>query len=96
MHGRFQYVTDLRCLGRVARRGTRYANEVSAIDLQDGDWFDYDEKAGEEVSVKDMKWRYGVLEAGTEERRGLEYCDRHIPLFASCIHASYEISSSFR
>jgi len=27
----------------------------SGIDLTD-DWFDYDEKAGEEVSIKDVKW----------------------------------------
>jgi len=26
------------------------------IDLQEGEWFDYDEKAGEEVSIKDVKW----------------------------------------
>lgn len=28
----------------------------SGIDLQEGEWFDYDEKAGEEVSIKDLKW----------------------------------------
>ncbi len=28
----------------------------SSIDLQEGEWFDYDEKVGEEVSIKDLKW----------------------------------------
>ena len=28
----------------------------SSIDLSEGDWYDYDEKAGEEVSIKDIKW----------------------------------------
>lgn len=32
--------------------GTKFTN----IELQDGEWFDYDEKAGEEVSIKDVKW----------------------------------------
>lgn len=26
------------------------------IDLTEGEWFDYDEKAGEEVSIKELKW----------------------------------------
>lgn len=30
--------------------------KFSSIDLQEGDWYDYDEKAGEEVSIKDMRW----------------------------------------
>jgi hypothetical protein len=24
--------------------------------LEEGEWFDYDEKAGVEVSIKDLKW----------------------------------------
>jgi len=32
--------------------GTKFAD----IDLTDGEWFDYDDKAGEEVSVKDVRW----------------------------------------
>ncbi|KXL46457.1 hypothetical protein M433DRAFT_65643 [Acidomyces richmondensis BFW] len=32
--------------------GTKFAD----IDLTEGEWFDYDEKAGEEVSIKDIKW----------------------------------------
>ncbi|KAK0274424.1 hypothetical protein LTR35_011578 [Friedmanniomyces endolithicus] len=32
--------------------GTKFAD----IDLTEGKWFDYDEKAGEEVSIKEVKW----------------------------------------
>ena len=32
------------------------ASSFSGIDLQEGEWFDYDEKASEEVSIKDLKW----------------------------------------
>ncbi|CAK1358333.1 UPF0587 protein [Cercospora beticola] len=35
-----------------AESGTKFA----AIDLTEGEWFDYDEKAGEEVSIKDIKF----------------------------------------
>jgi len=28
----------------------------TGIDLSEGDWYDYDEKAGEEVGIKDIKW----------------------------------------
>ncbi|KAF4309721.1 hypothetical protein GTA08_BOTSDO03226 [Botryosphaeria dothidea] len=36
--------------------GVESGTKFDGIDLTEGDWFDYDEKAGEEVSVKDMKW----------------------------------------
>ncbi|TAQ89353.1 hypothetical protein B7494_g2316 [Chlorociboria aeruginascens] len=32
--------------------GTKFAE----IDLTEGEWFDYDDKAGEEASIKDIKW----------------------------------------
>ena len=32
--------------------GTKFTN----IDLDEGEWYDYDDKAGEEVSIKDLKW----------------------------------------
>lgn len=32
--------------------GTKFAD----VTFEDGDWFDYDEKAGEEVSIKGLKW----------------------------------------
>ena len=36
--------------------GLESPTKFSGIDLQEGEWFEYDEKAGEEVSIKDMKW----------------------------------------
>lgn len=36
--------------------GVESGTKFAAIDLTEGDWFDYDEKAGEEVSIKDVKW----------------------------------------
>ena len=37
-------------------RGIDSATKFSGVDLQEGEWFDYDEKAGAEVSVRDIKW----------------------------------------
>ncbi|KAI9790903.1 MAG: hypothetical protein M1816_004664 [Peltula sp. TS41687] len=37
-------------------KGLESGTAFSGIDLQEGEWFDYDEKAGEEVSIKDLKW----------------------------------------
>ncbi len=34
--------------------GTKF--EIGEGQLAEGDWYDYDEKAGEEVSVKEAKW----------------------------------------
>ncbi|EME78272.1 uncharacterized protein MYCFIDRAFT_64290 [Pseudocercospora fijiensis CIRAD86] len=36
--------------------GIESGTKFSGIDLTEGEWFDYDEKAGEEVSIKDIKW----------------------------------------
>ena len=36
--------------------GIESGSKFVAIDLTEGEWFDYDEKAGEEVSIKDLKW----------------------------------------
>ncbi|ORY64127.1 uncharacterized protein BCR38DRAFT_434110 [Pseudomassariella vexata] len=36
--------------------GTESGTKFTEIELQDGEWFDYDEKSGEEVSIKDLKW----------------------------------------
>ncbi|KAK3172336.1 hypothetical protein OEA41_005657 [Lepraria neglecta] len=42
--------------GEWMAKGLESPTKFSGIDLQEGEWFDYDEKAGEEVSIKDMKW----------------------------------------
>ena len=42
--------------GEWIAKGLESSTKFSGIDLQEGEWFDYDEKAGDEVSIKDMKW----------------------------------------
>lgn len=32
------------------------STSFTGIDLTEGEWYDYDEKAGEEVSIKDLTW----------------------------------------
>ncbi|CAF9903385.1 MAG: hypothetical protein GOMPHAMPRED_000222 [Gomphillus americanus] len=36
--------------------GANSSTKFSGIELDQGDWYDYDEKVGEEVSIKDLKW----------------------------------------
>jgi len=42
--------------GEWMAKGLESPTKFALIDLQEGEWFDYDEKAGEEVSIKDLKW----------------------------------------
>ncbi|MCJ1438524.1 hypothetical protein MMC27_007914 [Xylographa pallens] len=42
--------------GEWTAKGLESTTVFTGIDLQEGEWFDYDEKAGEEVSIKDVKW----------------------------------------
>ncbi|KAK3304379.1 uncharacterized protein B0T15DRAFT_239521 [Chaetomium strumarium] len=36
--------------------GVESNTKFEGIELAEGEWFDYDEKAGEEVSIKEVKW----------------------------------------
>lgn len=36
--------------------GTESGTKFSGIDLTDGEWYDYDEKASDEVSIKELQW----------------------------------------
>ncbi|KAK6433886.1 hypothetical protein LTR95_009930 [Oleoguttula sp. CCFEE 5521] len=36
--------------------GLESGTKFEGVDLSEGDWFEYDEKSGEEVSIKDIKW----------------------------------------
>lgn len=38
-------------------KGLESGTKFEGVDLQEGEWFDYDEKVGEEVSIKDLKWQ---------------------------------------
>ncbi|KAJ8107647.1 hypothetical protein ONZ43_g6670 [Nemania bipapillata] len=42
--------------GEWLAEGTDSGTKFEGIELQDGEWFDYDEKANDEVSIKDLKW----------------------------------------
>jgi Eukaryotic protein of unknown function (DUF866) len=42
--------------GEFEAMGTESGTKFTGVDLGDGEWFDYDEKASEEVSIKDVKW----------------------------------------
>lgn len=42
--------------GEWLAEGPESGSKFTAIDLTEGDWFDYDEKSGEEVSITGVKW----------------------------------------
>ncbi|TVY49688.1 UPF0587 protein [Lachnellula occidentalis] len=48
--------TEFKPEGDWLATGLESGTKFTAIDLTEGEWFDYDEKAGEEVSIKDLKW----------------------------------------
>lgn len=42
--------------GEWLAEGIDSGSKFTAIDLSEGEWFDYDEKANEEVSITELKW----------------------------------------
>ncbi|CAD6569784.1 MAG: hypothetical protein ASARMPRED_003145 [Alectoria sarmentosa] len=48
--------TEFKSDGEWQAKGLESPTKFLGIDLQEGEWFDYDEKAGEEVSIKDLTW----------------------------------------
>jgi hypothetical protein len=42
--------------GEFLATGIETGTKFAAIDLAEDEWFDYDEKAGEEVSITGVKW----------------------------------------
>ncbi|ROT43470.1 DUF866 domain-containing protein [Sodiomyces alkalinus F11] len=42
--------------GEWLAEGPESGTKFESIELTDGEWYDYDEKAGEEVSIKDLSW----------------------------------------
>lgn len=42
--------------GEWLAEGVDSGTKFTGIDLSEGEWFDYDEKAGDEVSINDIKW----------------------------------------
>ena len=48
--------TNLLLQGEWKAEGAETPSKFNGIDLQEGEWYDYDEKASEEVSIKDIRW----------------------------------------
>lgn len=42
--------------GEWEAKGAETPTAFTAIDLSEGEWYDYDEKTGDEVSIKEVKW----------------------------------------
>jgi hypothetical protein len=42
--------------GEFLATGAESGTKFTGVDLSEGEWFDYDEKAGEEVSITGVKW----------------------------------------
>ncbi|KKK17680.1 hypothetical protein AOCH_000934 [Aspergillus ochraceoroseus] len=51
--------TEFKSDGDWEAKGTESSTPFTGIDLSEGEWYDYDEKAGEEVSIKDISWEVG-------------------------------------
>ncbi|KAL1588077.1 hypothetical protein WHR41_03375 [Cladosporium halotolerans] len=47
---------EFKAEGDFKASGVESNSQFTGIDLTEGEWFDYDEKAGEEVSIKDIQW----------------------------------------
>jgi hypothetical protein len=45
--------------GEWEAKGIESPTKVPSIELGEGEWYDYDEKTGEEVSIKEVKWAIG-------------------------------------
>ncbi|KAH7250499.1 hypothetical protein FSOLCH5_000335 [Fusarium solani] len=48
--------TEFKAEGEWLADGAETNTKFNDIDLVDGEWFDYDEKANEEVSINEIKW----------------------------------------
>ncbi|KAH8731258.1 hypothetical protein GQ44DRAFT_822818 [Phaeosphaeriaceae sp. PMI808] len=48
--------TEFKAEGEFLATGAESGTKFAAIDLAEDEWFDYDEKAGEEVSITGVKW----------------------------------------
>ncbi|CAM1509944.1 Fc.00g002790.m01.CDS01 [Cosmosporella sp. VM-42] len=48
--------TEFKAEGNWLADGIDSNTKFTGIELDDGEWYDYDEKAGEEVSIKEIAW----------------------------------------
>ncbi|KAL5332398.1 hypothetical protein BJX70DRAFT_404651 [Aspergillus crustosus] len=51
--------TEFKPDGDWEAKGVDSSTAFTGIDLSEGEWYDYDEKAGDEVAVKEIKWELG-------------------------------------
>ena len=42
--------------GEWLAEGVETGTKFTGIELEEGEWFEYDEKSNEEVSINDIKW----------------------------------------
>ncbi|KAJ4296613.1 hypothetical protein N0V90_006660 [Kalmusia sp. IMI 367209] len=49
--------TEFKAEGEFQATGAESGTKFASIDLSEGEWFDYDEKAGEEVSITNVTWQ---------------------------------------
>jgi hypothetical protein len=60
--------------GEFKAKGLESNTPFAAIDLSEGEWYDYDDKAGEEVSIKDIKWEIRRAWALDMAATSFDYC----------------------
>ncbi|ODQ66049.1 DUF866 domain protein [Nadsonia fulvescens var. elongata DSM 6958] len=47
---------EFKAEGEFICKGLESNTEFKGVDLEEGEWYDYDEKAGDEVSITEVKW----------------------------------------
>ncbi|KAL4806291.1 hypothetical protein BDV18DRAFT_125300 [Aspergillus unguis] len=51
--------TEFKADGEWEAKGVESSTPFTGIDLSEGEWYDYDEKAGDEVAIKEISWELG-------------------------------------
>ncbi|KAL2843307.1 hypothetical protein BJY01DRAFT_215871 [Aspergillus pseudoustus] len=51
--------TEFKADGEWEAKGVESSTPFTGIDLLEGEWYDYDEKAGDEVAIKEISWEVG-------------------------------------
>ncbi|KAF5004633.1 hypothetical protein FDECE_8871 [Fusarium decemcellulare] len=57
--------TEFKAEGEWLAEGVESGTKFTGIELVDGEWFDYDEKTSEEVSINDIKWEVQAARQGS-------------------------------
>ncbi|KAE8146777.1 FAD binding domain-containing protein [Aspergillus avenaceus] len=72
--------TEFKADGEWEAKGTESSTPFGGIDLSDSEWYDYDEKAGDEVSIKEISFELVIrLKWGQTEYKGrLESIDSYM------------------